>query len=87
MTVKLVGELDGSPLMEPKESEPVKLPPFIGGPADTLTVMQWPEFHAFADRLGIPLNLRTSSLRIKLDIGSVVIVEHEFHASDTKKRD
>lgn len=61
----------------------------IGAKLTGYEVFQWPEFQAFADRLGIPLALRTTGLSIEigsdpLEVESPVRVSHSYMASDTK---
>lgn len=41
-------------------------------------VWQWPEFRAFAERLGIPLHLPTQRLELTLDIDEPVKVYQSY---------
>ena len=41
-------------------------------------VWLWPEWEAFADRLGIERGLPTKSVRIRLEVDSTPIIEHEY---------
>jgi hypothetical protein len=53
-------------------------------PPDCLEVYRWPEFQAFAARLGIPFDLRTTRLVIELPgEGCLVKVTQEYHGRDT----
>lgn len=56
-------------------------------PVLTRDVMRWPEFRALAERLGIPLDARTTRLVLRLVVGDVVEIEHEFHGVDESKEE
>lgn len=43
-------------------------------------VFQWPEFQAFANRLGIPGNLNTIDLTLALKLGQDVKIGHGYLA-------
>lgn len=45
----------------------------------------WPEFRAFAERLGIPIELPTRSLSIHIDIADCreVVVDQQFLGQDS----
>lgn len=45
-------------------------------------VFAWPEFIAFAKRLGIRLELATQGLSIDLDIHKCPVIVHKFLGSD-----
>jgi hypothetical protein len=47
-------------------------------------VWRWPEFQAFIDRLGVPLNLRTRKITIMLDEGNAIVIQ-EYLAGDRQK--
>ena len=46
---------------------------------------QWPEFVAFAERLGIPLEVSMTAIDIRIAVGEVVKVKLEFHAMQPKQ--
>ncbi len=47
-------------------------------------VFQWPEFKALAQRLGIPLDLKTTKLTLTLECEKVVTCEHTYQAVDVR---
>lgn len=47
--------------------------------AMTAEVYEWPEFKAFAERLGVKLDIPTTYLAIYLPHDGVVSVEHEHY--------
>jgi hypothetical protein len=48
-------------------------------------VRQWPEFIAFADRLGISIGMQTTALDIKIgDAGELVQIVHKYLGIDTR---
>lgn len=47
-----------------------------------MEVWHWPEFRAFATRLGIDLTRPTTALTIRLAIKKVVEIDHECHGVD-----
>src|SRR5687767_4310055 len=51
-------------------------------PADGHQVYQWPEFRAFAARLGFMWDLRTVSVIIRITEGKMVVVDHQYAGSD-----
>jgi len=48
-------------------------------------VYEWPEFKALAERLGINLGVSTTVLTIQLAGDRLVVVDHQYEASDTLK--
>lgn len=55
----------------------------MDGVHDSRHVYSWPEFHAFASRLGILWNLRTINLRITMNHGERVLIEQTYAPVDT----
>lgn len=54
-----------------------------GGTAyDGHAVYHWPEFQAFAQRLGLMWNLRTIDVSIHIREGELVTIEHRYAGSD-----
>lgn len=49
-------------------------------------VMEWPEFRALAERLGINLGMATTVLTIQLAGDHPVVIDHQYEASDTTKQ-
>jgi len=47
-----------------------------------IDVYHWPEFIAFANRLGIPHEALTTKLTITLDEDGMATVAHEYHGAD-----
>lgn len=45
-------------------------------------VYNWPEFKAFAERLGIDWALPTTKLTITLGVGELVLVAQDYHGSE-----
>lgn len=45
-------------------------------------VYHWPEFIAFAKRLGIPLEIATMDLHIIMPLRECVIIQHEYRGED-----
>ena len=45
-------------------------------------VYYWPEFKAFAERLGIEYELLTTNLTITIPCEGAVVVAHDYHGSD-----
>lgn len=57
--------------------------PYEVNPAFTHEVFRWPEFQAFARRLGIPIDLRTTSITIRMgNYDELVEVDVRFQAVD-----
>ena len=48
-----------------------------------IEIWQWPEFMAFAERLGIPLTVPTTALTIHLPIRGAVEIKQEFVGMDS----
>lgn len=48
---------------------------------------EWPEFRAFATRLGVDLTHFTQRLIITLESGSFPIIEHVYGGYDTTSKD
>lgn len=55
------------------------------GAYDGYAVYGWPEFRAFAKRLGIPYGARTVRLTITLAEGEAPTVVHEYQAADMEE--
>lgn len=49
--------------------------------ASSNEVFEWPEFLAFAKRLGVPVT-KTCKLVIELKLGRMALVNHEYLGSD-----
>lgn len=64
----------------------LKLPNPIGKNATGgYGVFHWPEFIAFANRLGLPLDQRIKALTIYIEVDSPVEIDAKFFAVDMKE--
>jgi hypothetical protein len=45
-------------------------------------VYHWPEFKAFAERLGIEYELLTTNVTITIPVEGVVVIAHDYHGRD-----
>ncbi len=49
---------------------------------DGWKVMQWPEFKALMDRLGVPADRPTTAITLRVAIGETPMVNHEYRGRD-----
>lgn len=74
-------------MADDKTAEPGSLPFTPPGPtAMGWDVYRWPEFWAFAERLGIPLELLTIDVTIHIPVEGPVVVTHHYQGADTTQR-
>ncbi len=53
--------------------------------SDGYSVYRWPEFRAFCKRAGILWDLRTVSITIRIAEGELLVVDHQYAASDDQR--